>query len=157
MMKLEDSITSKKENISRLAWFIASCVGILVAVFLCIFISDLYWVDIKHEHNVLFWITPFGLSVVDKSWQHIFLRYLLSLISGGIVGLCLGISQWLVLRKRNLGASSFLKATILSAIIASLLSTTYQIAGDFRIEIFRILCMFLFLIRFLPSPLVLQE
>lgn len=147
MMEIENLPTQEKKKTSKLAWFVANMVGALVGVFLCIFVQNFYWVDIKSEGDFFWWVAPFGLSVINNSWRHLFLRYLLSIILGVLVGLCLSLSQRIVLKKRMPFNNSLFIATILGAIIASIVTTTNKITGGFQIDVFHqipILALFSF-------------
>jgi hypothetical protein len=129
---MRNSPTSDNGKVSKLAWFVASFIGVLVGVFLGLFIRRYFWVDGKWENGIFWWAAPFGLKVIDKSWQYIFLGYLFDIVLALLIGLSLSLSQRIVLKATIPWRNSLFIATIFGAIIASILSTTYHIAVDFQ-------------------------
>ncbi len=132
MSEMRNSPTSDNGEVSKLAWFLASCIGVLVGVFLGLFIRRYFWIGGKWENGIFWWVAPFGLKVIDKSWQYIFLSYLFDIVLALLIGLSLSLSQRIVLKTTMPWRNSLFTATILSATIASVISTTYHIAVDFQ-------------------------
>jgi len=133
VIEMKNSLTSDNGKISKLTWFVASCIGVLAGVFLGIFIRRYFWVDGKWENGIFWWVVPFGLKVIDKSWQYFFLGYLFDIVLALLIGLSLSLSQRIALKMMRMPLSnSLFIATILGAIIASVISTTYHIAVDYQ-------------------------